>query len=510
MFNIAEHSKATVLKNEITDNELFHSPGIPDSLKLKHNNLLENIAVYNKLIKEEIQKISPDNKKTELWKDALFDMKRQNEKVESEINIQFPQYHDLLQKIEPKNLETIQSHLKKDETLIEYFLSNQYYDGKRTLYIFTVTKGSLNLSEAYLDSLFINDVVTIKQVTGQIHSRSNSLNDYKNFTGALYNMYNKLVKPVEHLFTGAKIIVIPDEEIAYLPFDAFIKRNTELSQIDYEGLQYLIYNYSFSYGYSSSLLFARYENRIKGKKVYAFSPDCRKISINSSGESGYLAGSEKEINGIFKRFSGTKYLGNKATESNFKTIIKRPAILHLAMHSMTDPDNSNYSCLMFDTRSDTINDGKLYNYEISLSRIKSPMVVLSACNTGSGTLYHGEGIMSLARGFILAGASSVIKTFWDVNDDASAQIISDFYYYLSKGKEKDDALRLAKLKYIKNSPPTYVNPCYWAAYEVMGDKASVVKNNTGLFFTIAGAMTVLLAGVMICYFKRRRSFFARV
>lgn len=322
-------------------------------------------------------------------------------------------------------------------------------------------------------------------------------------------MYNKLIRPVESLFTGSKLIIIPDEEIAYLPFDAFIRKNTDLRQPDYEGLQYLVYDYSISYGYSSSILFTRYKSRTKGKKVYAFSPDYGKTSISSGEESVYLSGPEKEINGIFKRFNGTKYQGNKATESIFKSVIKQPAILHLAMHSMTDPDNSNYSYLMFDTESDTVNDGKLYNYEISLSRINSPMVVLSACKTGAGTLYHGEGVMSLARGFILAGASSVIKTFRDVNDDASAQIITDFYYYLSKGKEKDDALRLAKVKYIKNSPPTYVNPCYWAAYEVMGDKASVVKNSTGWFFIITGVVAVLLAGVMICYFKRRRSFLAR-
>ncbi len=78
---------------------------------------------------------------------------------------------------------------------------------------------------------------------------------------------------------------------------------------------------------------------------------------------------------------------------------------------------------------DTVDDGKLYNYEISLSRLRSPMVVLSACNSGTGTLYHGEGLMSLARGFILAGASSVIRTAWEVNDEVSADIISRFYQF---------------------------------------------------------------------------------
>ena len=127
----------------------------------------------------------------------------------------------------------------------------------------------------------------------------------------------------------------------------------------------------------------------------------------------------------------------KATKENFKTVLQGQDILHLAMHSMSDSVNSKYSYLMFDTHNLNQEEGKLYNYEISLTRIKSPMVVLSACNSGSGTLYFGEGLMSLARGFTLAGASSVIKTAWDINDESSAAIMTNFYYFPVKGKRKE-------------------------------------------------------------------------
>jgi CHAT domain-containing protein len=162
--------------------------------------------------------------------------------------------------------------------------------------------------------------------------------------------------------------------------------------------------------------------------------------------------------------------------------------------------------MLFDTRKDTIEDGKLYNYEISLSRLKSPMIVLSACNSGTGTLYQGEGLMSLARGFILAGASSVIMTSWKVNDEISADIISGFYHSLASGKRKDVALRLAKLEYLKGSSPAYSNPYYWAAYEVMGNTAPVKSNNfaTGLIF----CTILLIAGVVLIRYLRRRRIFS--
>ncbi len=131
------------------------------------------------------------------------------------------------------------------------------------------------------------------------------------------------------------------------------------------------------------------------------------------------------------------------------------------------------------------------------------MVVLSACNSGTGTLYHGEGLMSLARGFILAGASSVVRTAWEVNDETSAAIISRFYYYLSKGRHKDEAMRLAKLDYLKDSPPAFTSPYFWAAYEVLGDSAPVVLKYRTLGF-IMSLSVIITSLIMYPYFRRRR------
>ncbi|MGD0342783.1 MAG: CHAT domain-containing protein, partial [Bacteroidales bacterium] len=157
---------------------------------------------------------------------------------------------------------------------------------------------------------------------------------------------------------------------------------------------------------------------------------------------------------------------------------------------------------------DTANDGRLYNYEISITRVTSPMVVLSACNSGTGTLYHGEGLMSLARNFILAGASSVVKTSWAVNDEVSMAIIARFYYYLSRGYPKDEAMNLARVEYIRNNPPLCSNPYYWAAYEVVGDNTPVTHNKC-VFVLRLGFIVILAAGFAVLYLRRRRIFSAR-
>ena len=111
--------------------------------------------------------------------------------------------------------------------------------------------------------------------------------------------------------------------------------------------------------------------------------------------------------------------------------------------------------------------------------------------------------MSLARSFFLSGAASVIMTSWEINDEVSADIMSRFYYYLAKGEKKDDALHHAKIDFLNNSPPSLKNPYYWAAYKVLGNNNSVTYNRDLVLF-LASALLVIIAGITIYFFRRRR------
>jgi hypothetical protein len=97
----------------------------------------------------------------------------------------------------------------------------------------------------------------------------------------------------------------------------------------------------------------------------------------------------------------------------------------------------------------------------------------------------------------------VIKTAWEVNDETSAAIISRFYFHLSKGKPKDVAMRLAKLDYIKSTPPVYSKPYYWAAYEVLGDNAQVTRKYQIPELTIIALILITITALLLYYFKRR-------
>lgn len=131
------------------------------------------------------------------------------------------------------------------------------------------------------------------------------------------------------------------------------------------------------------------------------------------------------------------------------------------------------------------------------------MVVLSGCNTGSGKLQKGEGVMSLARAFLYAGCPSIIMTLWNVEDASSASIMVEFYRNIKNGFSKDEALRRAKSKYISEADPMKAHPYYWLGYVSIGKQTPLFKTKARYFVGLI--IFVFLAIVLEkWYFKRKK------
>ncbi len=501
MYGILQNAKSSVLREEIIENGLLYSAIVPDSLHEKKNDLELTISTYNNFIQNEIQSQRPDSIKINFWKDEIFVLNRKLEKLSLEISSTYPEYTDLLRKTTSLTVGQIMRGLRKNETIIDFLLSGNYKNGVRACFIFCITRDTILLYETDLDSHFASNAEIIRAGGNPVNKKNNHQQYLMEYVRALNYMYTRLIEPIQKYLHSDHLIIIPDDEIAWLPFDALIESLPSDGITSYEGLPFLINRYIISYGPSSSLIF----NKSSGsRKVFAFSPDYS-VFNNEVKSPLQLSGASKEIDEIFKLFRGSRYSGDSATETNFRSALENPGIFHLAMHSISDTLNSNNSYLLFDNRYDSVNDGILYNYEISLMKVESPMIVLSSCNSGSGELFRSEGLLSLARGFFLSGASSVIMTSWEINDEVSAQIMGKFYQYLARGKQKDEALHLAKLDFLMNNPPSLMNPYYWAAYKIMGNNNSVTVNRTVILFSVSAAV-VIITGLLVYYFRRRRIF----
>jgi CHAT domain-containing protein len=182
-----------------------------------------------------------------------------------------------------------------------------------------------------------------------------------------------------------------------------------------------------------------------------------------------LQWAEREVKGISEIIAGNTYYHDKATEEIFKKKAPKAGIIHLATHAIINDKNPMYSKLVMSKDKNSGEDGFLNTYELYNMNLSADLVVLSACNTGCGKLIRGEGIMSLARGFMYAGCPSIVMSLWPVDDQSTSLLMKYFYNGLDDGLSKDKALRNAKLEYLKRADAVKSNPFYWAGFVPIGN-----------------------------------------
>ena len=149
---------------------------------------------------------------------------------------------------------------------------------------------------------------------------------------------------------------------------------------------------------------------------------------------------------------------------------------------------------------DTTEDNKLYAYEVYNLKLNAQMAVLSSCSSGFGKMQKGEGMMSLARGFIYAGCPSIIMTLWQVADQSSSELMTSFYKYLKKGKSKQEAMRLAKIEYLESADDITSNPYFWSGFVVLGD-SSPIYHKSGMAYWVV--IISIFIGVLVLFQYKR-------
>jgi CHAT domain-containing protein len=150
---------------------------------------------------------------------------------------------------------------------------------------------------------------------------------------------------------------------------------------------------------------------------------------------------------------------------------------------------------------DESEDGRLETHEVfNLDLPQTDLVVLSACETHLGELSSGDELVGLERAFLRAGSPSLLTTLWPVDDEATAELMEQFYTHLRAGVPKAEALRLAQMETRKEHPEPY----YWAGFVLVGDYGEgpaspgerwkqyrwLLWVGVGLIVTLSGAATL--------------------
>jgi len=345
------------------------------------------------------------------------------------------------------------SALVDGEALLEYYVMP---GGVR---IFVVTPGGVTVqSRATSAADLARQVRLARELAGSADDGSGPAPD-----AVLRRLHAELLGPViesGELRGVTRLIVVPHDMLAYLPFAALRDGATGR----YAAEDYVILDLP-SAGSLPGLRRGStdFPRRVETLAVVPF-PE----NLPGSGVEGRAVDRAQDRASLLE--------GDRATEEALRRALSSNAIVHVASHGALNFRNPLFSRIELFRRvlGDPADDGRLEVHEILDFRIRSPLVFLSGCETGVGEAWssgfaRGEDYATLASAFLYAGAGSVVATLWRIDDRGAAELATRFYRHL-RDRPPAEALALAQRDLLRSRD--YRRPYYWAGYRISGNEAS--------------------------------------
>jgi CHAT domain-containing protein len=333
------------------------------------------------------------------------------------------------------------------------------------------------------------------------------------FAEASHALYQNTIAPAASTITNKRLLVVADGALNYVPFESLVTAGTGS---DYAALPYLVKTNEVVYAPSASVVAAIRQQVASGVNANArgllvvadpifdaSDPRAKSaqggaaqagemLAVSSAvadvtGTSGAAGGSS---NFKLARLSGTRleaqqiktlasasglspdiWLDLDASENRVKTTdVSKYRFLHVATHGLLNTERPQFTGVVLSLVGNREGDGFLRTDEIFNLRLGSPLVMLSACETGLGRERRGEGIIGLTRAFMYAGAPTVGVSLWSVSDSSTAELMTDFYKRLLGNQSPSTpaaAMRASQLSMIAGKK--YSAPFYWAPFVLVGD-----------------------------------------
>jgi CHAT domain-containing protein/tetratricopeptide (TPR) repeat protein len=509
-FQLVEKSKAMLLLDALKTEEARNFGNVPKELLVEERRLARERVRYEKLLFE--AKADNDAAKISIQQKGLLNLKRASEKLETTLEQEYPKYHELKYNTQIASLEEVQESFDEKIALIEFFVGND------NIYIFSVYKDTAWMTSVPMNSDFTASIKGLRVALTDINLLTkDKKSSYLLLAKNARSLYQKYLEPALKKEGIERIVLIPDGLLNYVPFDVLLTEKPNYKEVDFKKLPYLVKDYNINYHYSSTLmLFSRKTAKTNGKilamassynknrfrNMKGLAPRHLKIRTSVSD----LPGAKREVEFLARTFAGKYLYGPDANEESFKYFTQKNhySIIHLAMHGVVDAKEPEYSSLVFSYINNEAEDDLVHAYELNLLEINTDLVVLSACETGFGKYERGEGVVSLGRGFMYAGAPALVMTLWPINDKATSILISEFYQQLSSGYGKDEAMRIAKLTYLNKSNALTSHPFFWASFVNFGDYQHITLSKHWFWWHyVLAALPLLL--VLIYAFRKKNS-----
>ncbi len=497
IFPIVEKGKAMILTSTLLASKANKNSGLPEPMLKTEQSLKTRIAQVSQKIKR------GDAKSVKKAEQQLFDLSQQLFFLQDSIKTYYPQ-HEYLKYLPPTiAMDSLQQFLgRENAAVIEYFFGSKY------TFVFTLTGRGLHINKLEDRKQLQRSVLTLREDIQSQYFKTDAEASFKTFTSNANLIYSLCMEaPLAHLRPDIKeLIIIPDGPLWLLPFELLLYDPIKNTDINFspDALPYLLNRYTINYAHSSKMLYKNWRLHEDSSDLpfLGFAPEfsgevvASKSCFSDRVSLSKLAFNQEELKNIASHFEGQSLFGFEASRKTFLSAAPQAEIIHLSTHACLNKEAPMDSRIFFS------NDEYINTEEIYALNMKAKMAVLSACQTGLGQVYNGEGVISLARAFAKAGCPSVTMSLWPVADEATATIMTVYYQQLNKGLSKSEALRKAKLNYLEDQPRAKQHPYYWAAFVHLGEDVPITKSGgSGMKFWLLIGGGLLLFGFFLI--KRR-------
>ena len=524
-FRINEQSRARSLLDLLSETDAAITEGIPaELLKRKQENLDRQQDIADILTGVNVSTEELKKKPSEL-DEELEKLQTEFEEIENQIRTASPRYASLTAN-KPLTLAEVQQNVLDDQTvLFEYALQTD------DSYLFVASKSAVNLFKlpprSNVDKLAMDlraqlipsklqrrlVGIDVAEANRGLGIAATAPEDVAPFIAASNALYKVILEPAAGMIGEKRLMVVADGALNYVPFEVLLKT---ADSGDFSSLGYLIKTNEVIYAPSASVVGAIKQQRTKNdsramliiadpvfnsndaraqKKTAAAASDAevRGLGIQSAvtDVGGSAPAPNAQMEGLpLMRLNGTRteadqisklaktsggqadvWLDLDANEDNLDARdISKYRVIHVATHGLLNAERPQFTGVVLSLVGNKTHDGFVRTDEVFNLRLGSPLVMLSACETGLGKEKRGEGVMGLTRAFMYAGAPTVGVSLWSVADKSTADLMTDFYRRLfssTQGTTSSGALRGAQLAMI--SGKKYSAPFFWAPFVLVGD-----------------------------------------
>jgi CHAT domain-containing protein len=351
--------------------------------------------------------------------------------------------------------------LTASTVLLEYYFSDQ------DIYIFYMTQAGVNVQmvrNAYpklerLLSLWRANLELAAQASGSSDRAETFSGLQENSLGLLQRLHDILLRPLADVLADCThLIIVPYGLLHYLPFHCL-----------FDGVEFVVERFDVSYLPSAALLDICYD---RGQRIHAKGVHLEQSLVLGLSDNGRLSYAAHEAEVVARLLKSPVLLNEAATTSQLWIQGPHSPIVHIAAHGLFRLDAPNFSHIKLADRQ--LSAIEVFNLDLS----SCSLVTLSACETGRVVVGGVDEVIGLGRGFLYAGAASLLPTLWKVDDASSAELMEMFYQALFYGQAKGTALASAQRAFIARARtslrPYRVHPYFWAAFHLIGDASPLL------------------------------------